>query len=139
MRSKQVTRYYCDYCRKAGMRRDAIETHEKHCCRNPARQCRMCDMIEIEQQPLDVLVNAYDRGGVTELVLVSDGCAACMLAACFFIDKREAAKFAAERESLDPAHLTGPACVEYDYRAQRDIVMLRASRILEQRAGLLPL
>lgn len=37
MREKTVKRFYCDFCRKAGFKRKQIETHERHCYRNPKR------------------------------------------------------------------------------------------------------
>jgi hypothetical protein len=56
MRSRRVTRYYCDFCRKAGCSRHHMENHEKHCTMNPNRECRMCVAAENEQVPLTDLV-----------------------------------------------------------------------------------
>lgn len=44
MRTRKRTVYYCDFCNKKLMRRDAMESHEKHCTMNPNRECRMCDL-----------------------------------------------------------------------------------------------
>jgi hypothetical protein len=37
MKSRQVTRWKCDYCPKSGQVRSRIALHEKHCFRNPDR------------------------------------------------------------------------------------------------------
>ena len=42
MRSKTVTMYYCDFCKKRGQSRYHIIEHEKHCTGNPERTCQMC-------------------------------------------------------------------------------------------------
>ncbi len=43
MRQAKRWRYYCDFCKKSGGRKDAIENHEKVCTANPNRQCGLCD------------------------------------------------------------------------------------------------
>jgi len=35
--------YYCDFCKKKGLRKDAIIRHEWHCTMNPKRWCRLCE------------------------------------------------------------------------------------------------
>jgi len=55
MKEKRVWRYYCDYCKKSGCNKYAIEQHELHCTMNPERQCRMCDIIGNEQKPISEL------------------------------------------------------------------------------------
>ncbi len=45
MRMKTVKRYWCDHCNKAGLARVAMERHEQHCTMNPARDCRVCTII----------------------------------------------------------------------------------------------
>lgn len=32
--------YYCEYCKKHGLSRHAMEKHERHCTLNPGRTCR---------------------------------------------------------------------------------------------------
>jgi hypothetical protein len=56
MKIKQVNRYYCDFCKKSGCSKPAMEKHEKHCTMNPNRICRMCLILEVEQQPISDLV-----------------------------------------------------------------------------------
>lgn len=43
MREKTKKVYYCDYCKKKSLRRDAMERHEYHCTLNPYRHCRVCE------------------------------------------------------------------------------------------------
>ena len=45
MRSKKVTRYWCDHCNKAGLQAHAMAKHEEHCTMNPLRKCRVCDLL----------------------------------------------------------------------------------------------
>jgi hypothetical protein len=56
MRSRKVTRYYCDFCRKAGCSRHHMEKHEKRCTMNPNRECGMCKSAENVQPKLSELV-----------------------------------------------------------------------------------
>lgn len=46
MKTKQVTRYICGFCRKTGYSLGSMQKHETHCTLNPNRVCRMCDAIE---------------------------------------------------------------------------------------------
>jgi hypothetical protein len=46
MRTKKVSRYWCDYCNKAGLSKSAMERHEKHCTLNPERSCRVCNLVQ---------------------------------------------------------------------------------------------
>ena len=57
MKTKRVNRYYCDFCKKAGCRKDAIVKHELHCTANPHRKCRMCDVLDQHQPDLAMLVS----------------------------------------------------------------------------------
>lgn len=45
MRSKKVTRYWCDHCNKAGLQVHAMAKHEAHCTMNPLRKCRVCELL----------------------------------------------------------------------------------------------
>jgi hypothetical protein len=45
MRQKQVWRYWCEYCNKAGLQKHAMAKHELHCTLNPNRKCRVCDIV----------------------------------------------------------------------------------------------
>lgn len=40
MRTVERKVYYCDFCRKHGLQRAAMEKHERHCTLNPDRKCR---------------------------------------------------------------------------------------------------
>lgn len=40
MRETQKTVYYCDFCKKHGLSRTAMEKHEAICTLNPVRLCR---------------------------------------------------------------------------------------------------
>lgn len=42
MKSKRVTRYFCDHCGKGRQSKRCTIEHEKHCLRNPQRECRTC-------------------------------------------------------------------------------------------------
>ena len=45
--------YYCDFCKKHGLR--SIATHESHCTGNPDRDCRMCE----NQVPIKPIIEKY--------------------------------------------------------------------------------
>lgn len=45
MRSRKVTRYWCDHCNKAGLQAHAMAKHEAHCTLNPLRKCRVCELL----------------------------------------------------------------------------------------------
>ena len=47
MRVKTKTVYYCDFCKKHYLLRPSMESHEKHCTKNPNRICRMCERTDI--------------------------------------------------------------------------------------------
>ena len=42
MRSKKVTRYYCDHCSKGWFHKSAAARHEVICYRNSSRACLRC-------------------------------------------------------------------------------------------------
>ena len=57
MKTKQVTRYHCDFCKKSSGRKDAMERHERICFSNPNRKCPICEGRQDDQPELSVLVN----------------------------------------------------------------------------------
>ena len=42
MRTKTVTRYFCDHCSKGMFKKPSIAAHEAVCYRNPKRHCSRC-------------------------------------------------------------------------------------------------
>jgi hypothetical protein len=46
MKTKQVTRYICDFCGKTGYSLGCMRRHEVHCTLNPKRECRMCEAAQ---------------------------------------------------------------------------------------------
>ena len=81
MKAVKRWRYYCDHCKKVGGHRHVIERHESSCVRNPNRICRMCQMMDVTQQPTEALRVALRNGGVASVREVAQGCPACILAA----------------------------------------------------------
>ena len=89
MRSRKVTRYYCDHCSKGKFHRPAMEKHELSCTMNPNRVCRMCKMAQIEQKTLSALIPLLpvfntenpDPGKGEAIRAATNGCPACILAA----------------------------------------------------------
>lgn len=80
--------YYCEHCKKHYLRRDACETHEKHCTANLDRECRTCghhDRDEYER--LITHFNSYydfDYGDgrlpdIKEVIASVDNCPQCTL------------------------------------------------------------
>ena len=98
MKSKQVWRYYCDFCKKSGGSKHHMEAHEKRCVANPGRVCGMCRALEQEQPEMQTLLDAlpmlhesavsdflvgtaYDAPDLTKLRKAAGDCPVCMLAA----------------------------------------------------------
>ena len=101
MRTKKVTRYYCDHCSKGGFKKPDMVTHEESCTLNPDRVCYLCE-VKIEIAPIikeliarpDVEFHSDESpGGPSEdcystksqeainwLMGKCDGCPACALA-----------------------------------------------------------
>jgi len=100
MKQKRVWRYYCDFCGKSGCNKASIKKHEMHCTMNPNRICRMCELMEWEQQPIEKLKKSIvkikdekqvDDGFITGIIPaeynieklkdISNGCPACIMSA----------------------------------------------------------
>lgn len=105
MKTKKVNRYWCDHCNKAGLQSRAMVVHEKHCTMNPARECRVCKLLEndvpegFERKTLAELMailptmiewslgpeyRAFEQSvtdAVALLRVATGGCPACMMAA----------------------------------------------------------
>jgi len=50
------TRCECDYCGKKNWSVGHMRKHEKHCTKNPERECRVCKMVEGEQKAIAALM-----------------------------------------------------------------------------------
>ena len=103
MREKRVWRYWCDYCKKAGLQKAAMRRHESHCTLNPNRECGMCGIYDMEQKPITELIEVLKgvadnwksddwgetfspdsvemKAAMKALDEVTGGCPACKLAA----------------------------------------------------------
>jgi hypothetical protein len=88
MKTKQVTRHYCDFCSKGSFKKPTMAAHEAKCFLNPARKCGMCEethgataygewVILLRDQAEDRQIG---EGAVAWLRKVVDDCPACMLA-----------------------------------------------------------
>jgi len=92
MRIQKKWRYFCDFCKKSGGQRAAIEKHERYCTMNPRRECRMCEWNEpgSETKPaLDLAAILVTEAAVDPrtirtipdaLLTATNGCPACTLA-----------------------------------------------------------
>lgn len=80
MRTKKVTRHYCDFCSKGAFKRPTMERHESGCTLNPNRVCRVCVTFCNLQAAIPDLIASLN-GGMESLKEVSGECPACMLAA----------------------------------------------------------
>ena len=50
------TRCECDHCGKKNWSIGHMRKHERHCTKNPNRECRVCKMVEGEQKPIAELL-----------------------------------------------------------------------------------
>lgn len=106
MRSRRVTRYYCDYCSKGMLQKLAMERHEACCFRNPQREsCPVCEN-RCDEPSIPVLADLIDEGADGQFARLSDevnGCPACILSAVIQFNDR-----------VDPDEW-----VEFDYKAAK--------------------
>ena len=80
MRTKKVTRHYCDFCSKGSFKRPPMAKHESICTLNPNRVCGVCATFCNDQAPISELLDSI-KCGLEKLEEVSGKCPACMLAA----------------------------------------------------------
>lgn len=106
MRKRTVWRYYCDFCKKAGLSKHFMQRHEDHCTLNPLRKCRMCvfanggngaalpELLALLPNPVEARISemngwepAYwafvDKANAALPILreAADNCPACIMAA----------------------------------------------------------
>lgn len=60
MKKKLVTRYYCEFCKKANCCAPAMTKHERACTGNPNRICGMCRVTEHPQADLKDIIDALE-------------------------------------------------------------------------------
>jgi len=81
MKTKVKKVYYCDYCKKHGLKGPTILFHEKHCTGNVKRDCRLCGrkngIEDIVDGYLDMKEHKID---IVELMDSVNNCPACTLA-----------------------------------------------------------
>lgn len=86
MRTKKVTRHYCEFCSKGSFRKPFMIEHEKGCTKNPDRECYLCH----EKRNFRALILAGRLSGVDRETALSradfdavrlsvDQCPACIL------------------------------------------------------------
>lgn len=131
MIEKTKTVYYCEWCRRHGLQRAAMEKHERHCTLNPERVCRwridghsdgtrVIDIAPLaaelrsraEPYPLSADPNTEFRTALTQADIdwlhdEVSGCPACMLAAL-------------RQSGIDGYHFDGHGNVIFDYQATID-------------------
>lgn len=64
MRTKTVTRYYCDHCSKGMFKKPSMSTHEVICYRNAARKCLRCynhPEYSISKERLKAIIEGGER------------------------------------------------------------------------------
>lgn len=132
VRQKQVWRYYCDFCRKAGCGKGAMLKHEAHCCSNPQRVCRMCALMQNVQTPMAELIAALETGGEAALrqAIVgesdwSDACPVCVLATMIQVRKKMGSE-AYYQSGLD---------FNFDFKKESQSVLAECSRDQYENVG----
>jgi len=51
MKTKKVTRYECDFCKKRGYSAGHMRKHEQRCTMNPGRECGVCEKMLDQGMP----------------------------------------------------------------------------------------
>jgi hypothetical protein len=136
MKTKKVTRHYCEFCSKGSFKKPTMEHHESVCFNNPKRHCAMCENAEEDTR---LLIKESMRGFILEEKESSDGW-------------RTADK--AWLDNLRKLTHDCPACILsvlkqgkieafdiFDYKAERDAwraEAMRNDRDLHFHPGLLP-
>lgn len=77
MRSKKVTRYYCDHCSRGSLTKPSMIAHEARCFRNPGRYCQLCDRVACVADDIANL-NGAD---LTSIRKSTNDCPSCIMAA----------------------------------------------------------
>lgn len=85
MIEKQITGYYCEFCKKFGRSKHAMKKHELHCTMNQNRVCRICQLKDQgPQASIRDLLRALNIQGGVDIDALHDranGCPVCMLSA----------------------------------------------------------
>jgi hypothetical protein len=80
MKTKRVLRYYCDYCHKGRCHKASAIKHEKHCIRNPNRECGFCEAMDEKPKPFQELNDVWGSKGFDAVRDAAHNCPACILA-----------------------------------------------------------
>ncbi len=112
MTKKKVWRYWCSFCKKAGLSSYWIQKHERACTANPDRVCGICNHAKLAQHPIAQLLAYIDpkkeNCGLADLRKLTEDCPACILAA---IRQSGICKWDGDPESQPPT-------IEYDFKAE---------------------
>lgn len=82
MKSVLRMRHYCDHCKKSGGSSKWMLRHEEGCTKNPARKCRVCELLpDAEHAPLPELLTTLATQGFQAMRAKAGECPACILAA----------------------------------------------------------
>jgi hypothetical protein len=112
MKSKIVTRYYCDHCGKGMMVKSAMMRHENRCVHNSNRHCGHCRIAELEQKPISDLLSAIVDGGLEKLREVSGSCPSCMLSAVIKWNRVEINNYDGGDDKID--------YISFDYKKEHE-------------------
>jgi hypothetical protein len=80
MRTKTVTRYYCEHCSKGMLRKDAMARHERVCYRNPDRGCISCQRDPLHAIPSERF--EVVKRGLVDCKPLNNECPRCFMALC---------------------------------------------------------
>jgi len=114
VRVVQKNVYYCEFCKRHRLTKNAIEAHEPRCIYNPGRVCRWefssGEHGQIDVAAVAVLTAERELQAEEDVVWLreqTDGCPACMLAAVvqsgLFGETRDAFDYKAEVERFRAA------------------------------------
>lgn len=85
MIEKQITGYYCEFCKKFGRSKHAMKKHELHCTMNQNRVCRICQLSgQGPQKSMRELQTALGVPGAADIDALrncANGCPICMFSA----------------------------------------------------------
>lgn len=101
MKTKKVTRHFCDHCGKGSFQSPAMMRHESICFRNPKRACFLC---ESEAPDMEWIISSLKFSGMEHCRIAAKNCPACILSAILL---------------SRPKHPVSEEYVDFDYKKEK--------------------
>lgn len=123
MKTKKVTRHFCDHCGKGMAHSNSMASHEAICIRNPKRECLCCETHEGHRNSWDYpsLIQTLKDDGASTVSDSVEGCPVCILAVIVQAQKAGEVTCECERET----NYTCGMC-KFDFKEQLRLYKVNA-------------